>query len=91
VLARLAEEYRASGKPELFEQLRPHLTQARGETAYTETAAATGLSESGVKSAIFRLRRRYGEIFREEVEGTVAGPEEVEEEIRYLLSVLAQN
>ena len=90
VMKRLEEEYASAGKAVLFSSLRGFLVTSRGETPYGEAAAATGLSDSGIKSAIFRMRRRYGEIFREEVAGTVASPEEVEGEIRHLLAVMGR-
>jgi hypothetical protein len=40
--------------------------------------------------AVLRLRRRYGELLRHEIAQTVGGPEEVEEEMRYLLSVMSE-
>jgi len=40
--------------------------------SYAEAAAKLGLTLSGVKSTIFRLRRRYHELVREEVGRTVA-------------------
>jgi RNA polymerase sigma-70 factor (ECF subfamily) len=47
-----------------------------------------GQSESAIKSAILRLRRRHHQLVREEIAQTVADPAEVDEEIRYLLTVL---
>jgi hypothetical protein len=38
--------------------------------------------------AVHRLRRRYGELLRQEISQTVAGPTDVEEEIRSLLAAL---
>jgi RNA polymerase sigma-70 factor (ECF subfamily) len=35
-----------------------------------------------------RLRRRYGELLREEIAHTVSDPAEVDEEIRHLRAVL---
>ena len=43
-----------------------------------------GMSEGAVKVAVHRLRRRYRDLLREEIAQTVAGPEEVEDEIRCL-------
>ena len=37
-----------------------------------------------------RLRQRYGELFAEEIAQTVDHPEEVDDEIRHLLSVLEE-
>jgi RNA polymerase sigma-70 factor (ECF subfamily) len=42
-----------------------------------------------VKSAIRRMRQRHHQLVREQIAQTVADPSEVDEEIRYLLGVLA--
>lgn len=42
-----------------------------------------------VKAAIHRLRRRYRALLREEVAQTVATDDEVDDELRHLLGVLA--
>jgi RNA polymerase sigma-70 factor (ECF subfamily) len=39
--------------------------------------------------AVHRLRRRYRCLLREEIAQTVSGPDEIEEEVRYLLGVLS--
>jgi len=62
---------------------------ANDTSAYAEVAPALGLSESGLRSAVHRMRRRYGELVREEVAQTVGSPAEVDEEIRYLIRVVA--
>jgi RNA polymerase sigma-70 factor (ECF subfamily) len=36
------------------------------------------------------MRQRYREILKDEIAQTVSAPEEVEEEMRYLLTVLAR-
>jgi RNA polymerase sigma-70 factor (ECF subfamily) len=54
-----------------------------------EVAARLGVTETALYSAIHRLRRRYGEVLRREVAHTVARPEEIEEELRYLVRVLS--
>ena len=51
-------------------------------------AVILGMSESAIKSAVHRLRRRHRELLREEIARTVAQPEQIDEEIRYLLTVL---
>jgi RNA polymerase sigma-70 factor (ECF subfamily) len=52
-------------------------------------AADLGLTESGVKAAVFRLRQRCRELVREEVANTVDSAEAVDGEIRYLISVIS--
>ena len=51
--------------------------------------AELGLTESAVKSAAHRLRQRYGELVRAEVAHTVDSPEEVDDEIRHLISAVS--
>lgn len=90
VLARLRREFAEAGKEELFDALKIFLTSPRGEVSYADAASATGLSEGAVKSAVHRMRQRYGALLRDEVAQTVERPEEVEDEIRWLMSVLAR-
>ena len=61
-----------------------------GARPYAEIGATLGMSEGAVKVAIHRLRRRFQELVRDEVAQTVDGPAEVEEEMRYLRTVLGQ-
>jgi RNA polymerase sigma factor (sigma-70 family) len=87
--SRLREEYVAAGKAELYEHLTGFRLDAPEQRAYAEVAAELGLSESAVKSAIHRLRQRHHQLVREEIAQTLADPAEVDEEIRYLLRVVA--
>ena len=89
-LEQLRAECLASGRRELFEQLQDFVTGESGPTSYAEAAARLGMSLSAVKSAIFRLRRRYHELVRKEVERTVSGPDEIEEELRHLLEIFSR-
>ena len=87
VLSRLQAEMTAAGKAALFESMKGHLAGG-GDESYAATAARLGMSEGAVKVAVHRLRRRYREFLQEEISHTVAGPEEIEEEIRYLFTCL---
>ena len=84
---RLHEECVAAGNAERFTQLKGFVSGEKGELSYAEAAERMGLTPSAVKSAIFRLRRRYHELIHEEVSQTVADPREIEEELRYLLGL----
>jgi RNA polymerase sigma-70 factor (ECF subfamily) len=86
---RLEEEYSKLGKSGLYDRLKPFQAGDRSAPPYAQVAADLGLSESGVKSAVFRLRRRYRELVREEVANTVDSPAEIDGEIRYLISVIS--
>jgi RNA polymerase sigma-70 factor (ECF subfamily) len=88
VLRRLETEFAQAGQTAQFEVLKTFLLGDKGELSYADAAARTGLSESAVGVAIHRMRRRYGELFRETIAHTVADPAEVDEEIAYLLRIL---
>jgi RNA polymerase sigma-70 factor (ECF subfamily) len=89
VLHRLRDEYTRDGKENLFEQLKPTLTEASRSVRYADIAAQLGASEGAVKVAVHRLRQRYREVLRDEIADTVASPGEVEDEIRNLFAALA--
>lgn len=88
VLARLAQEFTETGKRDLFERLQPFLVEGTGEKTYAEAGREAGMSEEALKKAVQRMRRRYYQLFREEIAQTVATPGEVEDELRYLCAVL---
>ncbi len=85
VFRRLAEDYDEAGKRELYEALRPYLAGEPSRTGYEAVARDLGMSAAAVGTAVFRMRRRYGERMREEIAETVASPAEVEEEIAQLM------
>jgi len=89
VYQRLAEEYRQDGKAKWFEALRGCLARGGEAARYAELAKGLGMSEGAVKVAVHRLRHRYREVLREVIADTVSGPEEVEDELRYLQRTLA--
>jgi len=86
VIGRLRDEWEANGKP--FGKLKTFLIDPRGTAPMAKVADELNTTESALKTSVHRMRRRYGEIFREEVAHTVADASEVEGEIRYLLTVL---
>ena len=88
-LERLAVEQRRAGKARELDELRPFLVAGEEGAPYAEIAERLGRSEGAVKVAVHRLRRRYGELLREEVAGTLADEREVEEEIGALLRALS--
>ncbi len=84
---RLRGEMVAGGKERIFEALKDYLT-GEEDASYQQTADRLGLSLSALKSAIQRLRLRYGALLREEVARTVADPGDVEAEVHHLRAVL---
>ena len=89
VLVRLEQEFRDSGKGELFDQLKGSLLAEEPGLSYAELGTQLGLKEDAVKQAVHRMRRRYRELFREEIAQTVAGPGEVEDELKHIFAVLS--
>ena len=90
VMNRLREEMAASDKLEIFEELKDRLSG--GDTdSFAESGKRLNLSEGAARVAAHRLKKRYREILRESIGETVADPSEVEDEIRYLISILSGN
>jgi RNA polymerase sigma-70 factor (ECF subfamily) len=88
-VARLRQEYVKANRGDLFEALKSSQLETDGRS-YAETAALLGLTESAVKSAVYRLRQRHRQLLREEILQTVAAPGDVDEELRYLISVIGR-
>ena len=86
-LTRLESESDDDLRGERFARLRSFLTGDGPGATYAEIAQEWGVGESAVRVAVHRLRRRFGAALREEVGRTVSEPGDVEEEIRYLLTV----
>ena len=89
VLARLRQEYADSGKAALFETIKDCLTPHRERLSYAQLAGPLGMTEGALKVAVHRMRRLYRDLLRDEIAQTVERPEDVAEELRYLIEVLA--
>lgn len=88
VVNALRDEYARDGKLAIFEKLKPCLAGSRESQPYAELAREFAMTEGAVKVAVHRFRQRYRELLRREIAHTVSSPAEVDEEIRYLFSVL---
>jgi RNA polymerase sigma factor (sigma-70 family) len=87
-LVRLREEFVADGKEAAYEVLKAFEPGEQSALSYAEAAVRLGVSESAVKSLIHRLRERHRQLLREEVAHTVPTVADIDEELRYLVSVL---
>ena len=86
-LQRLRAELDTSGSGSRFELLKPCLTgEARQNLSYREIGLRLNMSESAVKVAVYRMRRRFAELLREEVGQTIEDPQQVDTEIRTLFA-----
>jgi RNA polymerase sigma factor (sigma-70 family) len=85
---RLHHELAKAGKSSLFEVLKSYVTDDDETERYRETAARLGMSEGAVKVTVHRLRRRFRDLVREEVAGSVRTPDEIDDEVRHLKTAL---
>lgn len=87
---RLGDEYVALDRAALFDRLKDFQPGKHGSLSYAEAGAQLGMTETAIKSAVHRFRLRHRVLLREEIAHTVAHPEEIDDEIRYLLAVLSR-
>jgi len=86
----LRRECAEEGRSAFFEQAKPWLV---GEAAHGDQAAlaeASGLSPNALKVAVHRLKRRYRELIREEIAGTLDGPDLIDTELQALFAALSK-
>jgi RNA polymerase sigma factor (sigma-70 family) len=89
VVERLRGEFVQHGRADHFEKLKVFLL-GQADAPYAALAREMNTSEGALKVAVHRLRKRYRELFRQEIADTVADPEEVESELRYLAAALTE-
>jgi RNA polymerase sigma-70 factor (ECF subfamily) len=90
-VAGLAAEAEADGKGAQFAALKPWLLGEVPSLSQADATRELGLSEGAVKVAVHRLRKRFREFVKAEIAQTVGDPAHVEEELRYLVEVLAHS
>jgi RNA polymerase sigma-70 factor (ECF subfamily) len=89
VMTRLRSEFASSGKDAEFDRLLPFLNKSEDAGGYDAVATEMGVSAGALRMAVHRMRRRYRELMRAEIAETVSSTEEIDEEIRFLMSVLS--
>ncbi len=87
-LERLRDEQTGPGGRERFLRLKPFLGGDGAGSGYEKTAHQLGLTESAVRVAVHRLRKRFCAVLREEVGRTVGSPADVDAEIRWMLETV---
>jgi RNA polymerase sigma-70 factor (ECF subfamily) len=89
VLGQLEEEFRREQKIHLFDALKQTLAGPREAQPYVALASRLNMTEGAIRTAVHRLRKRYRQLLEAEIAHTVASAEEVRDELRYLLQVVA--
>jgi RNA polymerase sigma factor (sigma-70 family) len=90
VMNRLENELASMHKQKLFNAIKIYLAGEIGSVPYRDVAAGLDMKEGAVKAIVYRLRRRYREILRDEIAQTVKTRDQVDEEIRDLFIALTE-
>jgi RNA polymerase sigma factor (sigma-70 family) len=85
---RLEDEYRASQKLDIYNELRPTLAKTKDSSAltYRQIGMKLDMTESAVKKAAQTLKARFASEIRDLIGETVSHPSEVENELRELMA-----
>lgn len=86
-MTQLRGEAEARGKGKAFDELRCLLTG--DSTSYETVAQRLNIPLTAAKTAVHRLRANFRGVVRREVARTVTSPNEIDDELRYLSSILA--
>jgi len=87
-MVRLAAYYAKRKESARFESLKGYLNQDQETVGYRQAAQALGISEDAFRQAVRRIRQQFGRCLRAEIGLTVATKEDIDGEVRYLLSTL---
>lgn len=90
-LSRLKEDFKRRGKKDIFDALQPFLSSDQPPGTYEDTAIRLGLSHGALRTGIHRLRADFRTQLRREVARTIDTPDQIEEEMRYLRTILANS
>jgi RNA polymerase sigma-70 factor (ECF subfamily) len=89
-VGRLREEFAAAGRAGDFEALKSCLMAERGAIDYTAVAKRLGVNAGAARVAVHRLRKRFREVYREEISQTLADGTDLDGELRHLAAALAR-
>jgi RNA polymerase sigma factor (sigma-70 family) len=87
---RLEVESRSTCKSQVFEFIIHYLIPSEEHVPYRVLAAQLNMSEAAIKAAIYRLRKRYRELLKDEIAHTVSTEKQVDEEIQDLFTALSR-
>ncbi len=86
-LAALKEEYESGGRAALFAASQPFLAMEEGADGYKSLCEQFGMSVEAARVAVHRLRKRFRQCLREQVEMTVSDPAETDSELRHVFGL----
>ena len=79
-----------NGKPLHFKTLKPWLMGDSTTLCQASAAVALNLSPGAIKVSIHRLRKAFADAIRAEIAQTVDTPEEISQELHYLIEVISK-
>ena len=85
---KLQDEFKDSGKTEIYDVLHVYLAGRHEGIPYQAAAEQLEISVDAVKKSVERMRRRFGQLLREEIAQTVLDPSEIKDELQFLKSAL---
>lgn len=89
VMGQLREENVRKGKEACFAVVQPLLIDSQGAPV-SELAAGLGMSEGALRVETARMRKRFREILRAEIAETVSSEQDLEDELRHLMTIWAE-
>jgi DNA-directed RNA polymerase specialized sigma24 family protein len=88
VIGLLRKQYVEAGKEEQYTSLAMFLNKDSDDQRYEQVAKRMGVTAPALRMSVLRMRRRYRALLRAEIAETVTSPEEIDAEIRFLMSRL---
>jgi DNA-directed RNA polymerase specialized sigma24 family protein len=89
VMAKLRAEFAGAGKAGHFDKMSALLNGERDGAGYKKLAVELEMTAGALRVAVHRMRRKYRDLLRAEIAETISTPEEIDEEIRFLMSALS--
>jgi RNA polymerase sigma-70 factor (ECF subfamily) len=91
VSARLSSEYRGRRQEQTFVALEKFLTCDVDQGEYAVIAPELGMTEGAIRTAVTRLRERFGRLLRAELSRTISDPSELNDELRHIIEALVRD
>jgi RNA polymerase sigma-70 factor (ECF subfamily) len=89
-MARLEGEFTAANRADDFAVLKDFLAVSHAAIDYRSAAARLNISEGNTRVAVHRLRKRFRELYREDISQTLPDGADLEAELRHLAAALAR-
>lgn len=83
----LREDYRVTGREDVFTAVETFLTADPGEDGYAGVCVQIGLTPQAFAVAVHRVRQRFRHCVRQQVEMTVSDPAEAKAEMKHLFGL----